>query len=192
MGEFESLVERFFGGSSLVSRSGYLWRWTGKGSVASCITYPSITWVSTLGLIIALGRPPLSVTPLLGWGKLLLLIVLIVLVTVGSAQFEAGTDVGGGIWIPLMAVLVGGGTVGSSPFVLMPVVAETAAAVVAADVAVTVAILAAAADVVVVIAGTDETELVVVVSVVVVVVVCGVVVVVLTAPAGSSDEGTDA
>lgn len=189
MGEFESLVERFFGGSSLVSRSGYLWRWTGKGSVASCITYPSITWVSTLGLIIALGRPPLSVTPLLGWGKLLLLIVL---VTVGSAQFEAGTDVGGGIWIPQMAVLVGGGTVGSSPFVLMPVVAETAAAVVAADVAVTVAILAAAADVVVVIAGTDETELVVVVSVVVVVVVCGVVVVVLTAPAGSSDEGTDA
>lgn len=53
-------MERFFGGSSELSRSGYRCRCTANGSFASCITNPSITCVSTFGLIVALGIPPLS------------------------------------------------------------------------------------------------------------------------------------
>lgn len=101
MGELASVVLRFFGGSSLLSLSGYRWRCTGNGSGASCITNPSITCVSTFGLIIAFGSPPLSLLPVLpcGGGRLLLfpldattLLVVVVVVAVDS-PFVPGVGV---------------------------------------------------------------------------------------------------
>lgn len=65
MGELESMMARFFGGSSLESHSGPRCQWFGNGSFASSITKSPMTCVSTFGLIIAFGRPPLSVVPVL-------------------------------------------------------------------------------------------------------------------------------
>lgn len=198
IGELESVMVRFFGGSSLESHSGPRCQWFGNGSLASCITNPSMTCVSTFGLIMAFGRPPLSVlVPVLlcGSSPPVLQPVVVPLPVLGVVAVAAAAD-----WVDVgvvpaaapVVVVVGVAVallVDSNPLAL------TTAAGVIADVAVTVATLVASEAlvvVVVVIDADDESELVVVAvyEALLVVVVCGAVVVVLTAPAGSSDEAT--
>lgn len=187
IGKLESEMVRFFGGSSLESHSGPRCQWFGNGSFASCITNPSMTCVSTFGLIMAFGRPPLSVVvPVLLWGSNPVppaVVQPVAVVLPPPTLVVVWVDVG----VAPAAVLVGVAVlVDSNPLALIT-------AGVIADVAVTVATLVAAVLVVVIDADADdESELVVVVvyDALVVVVVCGAVVVVLTAPAGSSDDAT--
>lgn len=199
MGEAESVMARFFGGSSLESHSGPRCQWFGNGSFASSITKPSITCVSTLGLIIAFGRPPLSVVPVLLWGGRPVLppppvpVLVAVGVVVGAWGFVGvapATDV---------AVLVGGVDVAvvaeSNPLALTAVTGVGAAAEVAVVTGATLVTgveAGAEAAFAMLVVVDAESELLVVVEneALVVVDVCGAVVVVLTAPAGSSDEAT--
>lgn len=150
MGELDSVVLRFFGGSSPLSLSGYRWRCTGNGSGASCITYPSITCVNTFGLIIAFGSPPLSVAAFVAGGKLLLL-VLVVAVTAVAAVAAVG--VGDGVAWTLDVVIVPL-AVAAADVVVKLVGIELAAIVEVGS----VVLLAAAVDVVVLTAPADESS----------------------------------
>lgn len=189
MGELESVMARFLGGSSLESHSGPRCQWFGNGSFASRITNPSITCVSTFGLIIAFGRPPLSVVPVLLWGGGNpvpgLPPVLRVVVVVGGWGF-VGLPAAVAV---LVAGIAGAADAGCNPLAL------TATGVGAPEVPVVTGatVVAAAAPVALLVVVDAASELLVVVvneEALVVVVVCGAVVVVLTAPAGSSDEAT--
>lgn len=191
MGELESVMARFFGGSSLESHSGPRCQWFGNGSFASSITNPSMTCVSTFGLIIAFGRPPLSVVPVLLWGGGSpvpgLPPVVVVVVVGGCWGFVVGLPA-------TVAVVLAVGVAGAADAECNPL-ALTATGVGAPEVAVVtgatvVAAAVAAAAVVVVDAACELIVVVVNEEALVVVVVCGAVVVVLTAPAGSSDEAT--
>lgn len=191
MGEVESVMARFFGGSSLESHSGPRCQWFGNGSFASSITNPSMTCVRTFGLIIAFGRPPLSVVPVLLWGGSPVAPPVPVLPpgVVGGGGFVVLWDVG---FAPAtVAVLVGGvAAADSNPLALT---VTGAGAVTGATLVTDAAVAAAAAVFAMVVVVDAPNELVVVVvneEALVVVVVCGAVVVVLTAPAGSSDEAT--
>lgn len=189
MGELESVMARFFGGSSLESHSGPRCQWFGNGSFASSITNPSMTCVSTFGLIIAFGRPPLSVVPVLLWGggnPVPGPPVLVVVVVGGCWGFVVGLPA-------TVAVVLAVGVAGAADAECNPL-ALTVTGIGAPEVAVvtgaTVVAAAAAAAVVVVDAACELVVVVVNDEALVVVVVCGAVVVVLTAPAGSSDEAT--
>lgn len=194
MGALESVMARFFGGSSLESHSGPRCQWFGNGSFASSITNPSMTCVSTFGLIIAFGRPPLSVVPVLLWGGGNpvpgLPPVVAVVVVGGCWGFVVGLPAT--VAVVLAVGVAGAADAECNPLALTAtgvgapkVAVVTGATVVAAAVA-----AAAAAAVVVVDAACELVVVVVNEEALVVVVVCGAVVVVLTAPAGSSDEAT--